>query len=1046
MPKKKRRGGFSQPGAAEAAADRRWSAGSAELAEQQEEQAELQFGAPDEGAGGGGGAMAGSAVAAAGALDDEEWPSLPKRPRSEPVVEPKRGELPWDQLDGSARPGKALHEAAKRIWDEIEAVGNPNGSDKKRRHIEERIDQLVAATFNRKEALDSLARMEQPNATHQAIATGVAAKLQEMRDSSVHRQSLGRLCYDALFAAATAKLPDFPQVSVAQVAGALNVHRNTVYAALDRSEQVAVIGGVVLLDPARAQRKDATSLTTINAIQGFWAGATRASPDKRPIAVMDDGKGGKVTHGIHWQERTLSELYDLYCSDAQNPPVSKEIFRRHKPFFIRKPRWRGCLCPRCHVLRLLIDALCDVLKDCVSEDNKCPCAFCKKHKTLATTAATDSELSYPPESATSLSSAMMCPKLEALPESGFTGTMPTYELCCIRNRLEGTQDKFITNKKDNPAELPNPPEKCSKCADKFPLSPPPECQFVKENKTVMYKHYVKTPRLGTSDKSEREDLQVVDVTRTEFLATLRSQLSEVILHKYVADWQDATSELVIEMRKPGHAVCGLDFAMNHTCVPKEELKQEFWNRTQVSLHPMLTYEEWPMDWETVCHPGEKEKTKRAEKMMQAHIFMSDDPKHDTCYVDDNMRELMPLWHARRSSDNTTPLTWLTMLSDNGPAHYKCCRSFYNLTCWAAELGPTECGLCRAPAPVVPGASAAAAAATVCPPADPGSAAACAHLGQFYMDWMFLAPDHGKSVWDGISGLTKNQLSSGELNRKKGDLPLCNCERCVDHLEARKRKKEVGFERYPFPVRAGSLHSLELTEYYKTEYDKLALARTRLKDATTVSGSGSHYHLRAVGRGRLQMRWLGCPCAACWRRDDDACANKDRCGTWVDRTVSVSEQPGIAALSAFRKLKSEQIAAAAEVGDFVATWTSEDVTSRRQYWVGQVTHVAFNVGTKGGITCSSSGQHFNEARGDTPGEHVLKVRWLDRVGLAAQHDCIFHTLHTEEYIVHVSTLRAGKIEMGQPAASPTRNARPRLTLSGSEHARIMHAIEKEFKDE
>ena len=97
MPKKKRRGGFSQPGAAEAAIGRRWSVGSAELAEdQQEEQAELQFGAPDEGASSGGGAMAGSAVAAAGALDDEEWPSLPKRPRSEPVVEPKRGDGRYD--------------------------------------------------------------------------------------------------------------------------------------------------------------------------------------------------------------------------------------------------------------------------------------------------------------------------------------------------------------------------------------------------------------------------------------------------------------------------------------------------------------------------------------------------------------------------------------------------------------------------------------------------------------------------------------------------------------------------------------------------------------------------------------------------------------------------------------------------------------------------------------------------------------------------------------------------------------------------------------
>ena len=35
------------------------------------------------------------------------------------MAEPKRGELPWDQLDGSARPGKALWEAAKEVWDTI---------------------------------------------------------------------------------------------------------------------------------------------------------------------------------------------------------------------------------------------------------------------------------------------------------------------------------------------------------------------------------------------------------------------------------------------------------------------------------------------------------------------------------------------------------------------------------------------------------------------------------------------------------------------------------------------------------------------------------------------------------------------------------------------------------------------------------------------------------------------------------------------------------------------------------------------------------------
>ena len=91
-----------------------------------------------------------------------------------------------------------------------------------------------------------------------------------------------------------------------------------------------------------------------------------------------------------------------------------------------------------------------------------------------------------------------------------------------------------------------------------------------------------------SDKSVKEDLQVVSGYHP------RSTLGN--------DWQDATSELMIEMDKQGHAVLGMDFAMNHTCVPKEELKQEFWNRTQVSLHPMLTYSEWPPDWNTTCHP------------------------------------------------------------------------------------------------------------------------------------------------------------------------------------------------------------------------------------------------------------------------------------------------------------------------------------------------------------------------------------------------------------------------------------------------------------
>lgn len=1045
------------PGAAAAASKRRWD--QAEPEDAAAEQPAAAAGADSDSD------FDCSADEAAGELepgpaqrfrDDAEQAAKRPRPAPGSMRPVKRGEEPWDQLGGTAQPGDALQRAVRAVLLQIETVGNPLGSDHP--NIEKRIDQLVAATFQHPQITASLLREKQPNRAHQAIADGVAHKLNEMRETNTHRGTLGRLCYDAVTNAAVCRLrhtpPDqisYEDVSVKQVADALDVHRSTVYAALDRHERIALIDGVCLLDPARAQRSDATPLETINAIQGHWAASTRASPDKRPIAVMMCEDGGKVSHGIHWQEDTDAEIYMKYCNDAANPKIGKEIFRQHKPYFIKKPRWRGCLCPRCHVLRLLVEGLGDLLRECVHEDNKCSCSFCQKHKQLPSTAAADAELSYPPQSATSLHKAMHCPKLEAPADSGFTGTMPCYELGCMRNHLEGKQEKFIMNTKDDPALLETPPEKCSVCADQFPLTPPEECTFMKEAKLVTYKHYVKTPRLGTSEKKEREDLQVVSVTRPEFMQTFRAQNSEVSLHKYGADWQDESSEIMVGMRKDAdhpfhHGTCGVDFAMNHTCVPKEELKQEFWNRTQVSLHPMLTYQDWPPDWEEFTHePGAKrqmkEKKARAKRMMETHIFMSDDPKHDTVFVNDNMHELLPVWHARRAANKQPPVDWLTMLSDNGPAHYKCCRSFYNLTCWASELKPTACGLCVAGEVQGPLAQDAD---------EPLGQATCEHLENFFIDWMFLAPDHGKSVWDGISGLKKNELAAAELKRKKGSLPLVNCKRCVEHLESKNRKKEAGFERHPFPVRAASSYSIEFCKHYITDYNKLALARTRMLDATTVSGSGSHYHMRAVRRGQLQMRWLGCPCKFCWQRDDDNCVNKNRCGTWADRVVTASAEPGVAALSAFRKTASEQIAEGIEVGDYVATWTSEDVTSRRQYWLGKVTHKPFNVGgieaQKDGLTCPGSGHFFKPHRGDSEGEHVFRVQWLDRVGLAAEHDCVFHALHDDEYIVHVSTLRAGKVNMGAAQLAPTRTGRARMTLSPEEHKRITDVITDKFKDE
>ena len=110
------------------------------------------------------------------------------------------------------------------------------------------------------------------------------------------------------------------------------------------------------------------------------------------------------------------------------------------------------------------------------------------------------------------------------------------------------------------------------------------------------------------------------------------------------------------------------------------------------------------------------------------------------------------------------------------------------------------------------------------------------------------------------------------------------------------------------------------------------------------------------------------------------------------------------------------------------------------------HVPFHVAEKDGIVDPAAPeQHFRGPSGHRPGEHLLKIRWLDRVGLAAEHDLTFERLKDTEYLVHVSTLRCGKLQL-EPLPAPTRRGRDRLELSVAQHGQIMDQIQKEFQDE
>ena len=294
----------------------------------------------------------------------------------------------------------------------------------------------------------------------------------------------------------------------------------------------------------------------------------------------------------------------------------------------------------------------------------------------------DGEAVYPPPTPRRLIEACLCPKPQCAPESGFlTERYPVHSVNCFRTFLVGRDAKFVDGEKDNHAELPSTPEPCTQCSQKFRLFPGADCEFAKaEGKAITYKHYVTVPRLG-NPSATREALRESTVPRSEFIEIFREQWSKYLLHVYVCDWQDAASDLLISNQKKNHMTLGMDFAMNYTCVPKDELKQEFWCREQVSLHTMIAYHEWPPEYELVCHPpmaGNKPRP-RAEKMMQTHIYLSNDNTHDATYVQSNMDDAMCMYHQQRHDWGMDPLSWLTLLSDGGPGHYKQGRNFYNMS-------------------------------------------------------------------------------------------------------------------------------------------------------------------------------------------------------------------------------------------------------------------------------------------------------------------------------------------------------------------------------
>ena len=928
-------------------------------------------------------------------------------------AEGRRGSLPYSELSDSA----LSHDVS-----EIATAILKKGGDE-----DSRVADLMCGVCKHQEIGRIMAENDMPTPAHLAIALGIRARLHQLQASFAHLTNMGRLVSGALMEAAVSMIGPAGSTPAA-VADALGVHPRTVTRAKVRQLKTATLRGHTLLDPSRAKRCDALPSATAQRVQEFWEAETRASPDMQPVAtlVLDstldvDDPGYCVQHGIHWQEKSTRDLYALML-EKDGRLCGRETFRLLRPYFVRKPKWRGCLCPTCHVQRLNQEAMRGLVEEAVKDENVCACRWCTFHRGRAQ----QQPPCLPAASTTKLMAELCCSKMNSTVDSGFTSdTMPCFSRNCFKQHLVGKQQKFIEEK------FPDDHQQCEECVDKYVLYPDASCTFIVDQE-IEHKQYRKVPRFtGVGD---REELQLIKAPALEFIETFRAHCSDYLLHRYVCDWQDAYSEELIKRERPNHMTIGWDFAMNYTCVPADEMKQEFFQRQSISIHTTLGYCEWPPHYHSHCSwkKEEDQPAARPAKMLQSHMYFSNDPHHDPTFVRDNNYHLLNTYHKQRTDWKMDPLDSVTYLSDGGPGHYKQKENFYNMSC-----------ICST--------------AELCP-------GGTTSLG-FYVDYVFLGPNHGKSNWDGLTGIKKNQLRNGELNRQNSQvaLPLSTAPRCTEFLNSRNKVKDPpmttadpetgrpitltgpnGLPKVlPFEPNTGSSYAVEVAGHHLTEQSDLETQRDGNPQVSiTGKGTRSHFHYRFTRqKGQMFQRWLACPCARCVERDWDGCVNKALIGGWVERTIMATGGSGVAQhLQVRRNCSSRCTREIESLGQTVAMITTTDVTDRRKYWLGTVTKLPYKCAAA--TLCPSSGEQFSK------GEEVLHVVYFDNIGLATSHDRTYHKSDAREYIVRCATLRCVEGLALEPMEDgrASRTALPRYTLPNETHEKIMHVIDELCHDE
>ncbi len=307
--------------------------------------------------------------------------------------------------------------------------------------------------------------------------------------------------------------------------------------------------------------------------------------------------------------------------------------------------------------------------------------------------------------------------------------------------------------------------------------------------------------------------------------------------------------------------------------------------------------------------------------------------------------------------------------------------------------------------------------------------------------------HEKCNLDAFTAVLKNGWRQYVLRCKaegigQGQLLLVDAQSCLEWSRKelfRACIKVEGMQHIPNKPRKGCKHAVETVNWDLLLPRELELERDRQCDVSTVDGTLSHYQYRFLSEGKLEMRWLSCPCDNCFQKQFDDCFNAHWVGRFQAVTMKKLDARGVAASATLRNRLTSEIADSLTKDDVVAVRTKVD-TRGYQYWLARVSNAAQTL-TKDTV-CEVSGEEFKA------GERVVYLFYFDRFG---QSDRLFR--YAEElgmYMAPVSMLRYGgsnkPIELTVQSTRSTRSQASKVyELSEDLAQKITNTMIYDFND-